>query len=135
MTHKDDTSNIKQNIPIILRICAIIILVMSIIGFLFFALASIYQLYNPGFLQNISSNNQYPHLVLYSIIQMVLHLAMFISALLILYLKKKGYYSLLITLILLLASQFFFENQITLAYIVISIIVIITISFFYRKLN
>ena len=106
MTNSENTSQTKKSIPILVKISAIIILVVSIIGFLFFATVSLYQLFNPEFLQKLNINNsQYPYLNAYVIIQSILHLSMLVSSLLIIQLKKIG----LILFILVISSIFIIE--------------------------
>jgi hypothetical protein len=136
MTNTKNASKTKNSTPILIRISAIIILVVSIIGFLFFVTASIYQLFNPDFLQKISINNsQYSNLNTYVIVQSILHLGMFVSSLLILKLKKSGLFLFLfiitsIFIVEIISGSEFLISQITLG-ILISIIMIL----FYRKID
>jgi len=133
----DETSNAihaKQDIPILLKISAVLIIIMSITGFLFFAIASLYQFYDTKFLTDINvKNSLYPNLNSYVIIQSVLHIGMLISAFLILKLKKTGLYLLLTIFIALLSSEFIFENNFNLAHLVIGLSVCLIIGFFYKK--
>ena len=81
-----DTSNLtpaKNKIPYLLMVSATIILIMGIVGFLFFATATTYQFYHPQFLNEISSTYQLTNLNIYVIIQTLLHSGLIISALLI----------------------------------------------------
>ncbi len=78
MINSKNTSQTKKSIPILVKISAIIILVVSIIGVLFFATVSLYQLFNPEFLQKFSINNsQYPYLNAYVIIQSIFSVLIF----------------------------------------------------------
>ena len=134
MTNTKNTSQTEKNIPILVKISAIIILVVSIIGFLFFATVSLYQLFNPEFLQKISINNsQYPYLSAYVIIQSILHLGMFVSSLLIIKLKKTG----LLLFLLVISSIFIIEillgNEFLISQIALGSLISIVMVSFYRK--
>ena len=135
----DETSNTihaKQDIPILLKISAVLIIIMSITGFLFFAIATLYQFYDTQFLKDINiKNSLYPNLRLYVIIQSILHVGMLISALLILKLKKSGLYLLLTIFIALLTSEFVFENNLNLVHLIVGIFISFIIVVFYRRLE
>ncbi len=134
MTNSKNTSQTKKSAPILVKISAIIILVVSIIGFLFFTTVSLYQLFNPEFLQNFSINNsQYPYLNAYVIIQSILHLVMFVSSLLIINLKKIG----LLLFLLVISSIFIIEillgNEFLISQIALGGLISIIMVSFYRK--
>ncbi len=134
MINSKNTSQTKKSAPILVKISAIIILVVSIIGFLFFTTVSLYQLFNPEFLQKFSINNsQYPHLNAYVIIQSILHLGMFVSSLLILKLKKIG----LLLFLLVISSIFIIEillgNEFLISQIALGGLISIIMVSFYRK--
>jgi len=134
MINSKNTSQTKKSIPILVKISAIIILVVSIIGVLFFATVSLYQLFNPEFLQKFSINNsQYPYLNAYVIIQSILHLGMLVSSLLIIKLKKIG----LILFLLVISSIFIIEillgNEFLISQITLGGLISIVMITFYRK--
>ena len=134
MINSKNTSQTKKSIPILVKISAIIILVVSIIGVLFFATVSLYQLFNPEFLQKFSINNsQYPYLNAYVIIQSILHLGMLVSSLLIIKLKKIG----LILFLLVISSIFIIEillgNEFLISQITLGGLISIVMITYYRK--
>jgi len=136
MDETSSTVHAKHDIPIPLKISAILIIIMSIIGFLFFAMTSLYQFYDTQFFKDINvKNSLYPNLNTYVIIQSILHIGMLISALLILKLKKSGLYLLLTIFIALLTSELFFENNLNLVHLIVGISFSFMIVVFYKRLG
>lgn len=123
----------KQKTPYLLMVSATIILIMGIIGLIFFTTATIYQYYNPQFLHDISNNsNQYVHLNRYVIIQAILHIGIIISALLMIRLKKAGLYLFFFVFLALLGSELLFENNLIINYLIAGLILIFAIVLYYR---
>ena len=127
--------NLPKKLPILIRVSSTLIFVISIIGFLFFSSASIYQHYNPQLLHEISNyNNNYKHLSIYIIIQAILYIGITISTLLILRLNKKGLYLFFSVFVILLANELFFENILILNHLIIGLIGI-PFVIYYRRFN
>ena len=131
MTNTNNINHTIQNIPIHVVISAIIILVVSTIGMVFYTTASIYQLYNPHFLD--ITNNQYTNLDIYVIVQSVSHIGLLISGIYILKFKKIGIYLYFIFTLALLVIELFFENDFILAHIVASLLLSIILTISYSK--
>ncbi len=124
----------KPTLPVLLQVSAIIIIVMSIIGFLFFAAASLYQYYNPNFLfYKSNATGSYLHLNVYIVIQAILHIILCLSGFLIIKLKKIGFYLFIFDFLLLLASEVFFENILILSYITVGLILLFILLIYYRR--
>ena len=124
--------HIPKKLPILIQVSSTLIIVISIIGFLFFATASIYQYYNPQFLIDISSNIPYKQLNAYIIILAILYAGLIISALLIIKLKKAGLYLFFSVFALLLINEMFFENILIINHIIIGVIGL-TFVIYYRR--
>ena len=125
--------HIPQKLPIPIQVASILILVIGIVGFLFFATASIYQYYNPQLLYDISkNNNQYIHLDIYIIIQAILYVGIIVSVLLIIKLKKAGLYLFFSVFVVLLINELFFENILILNHLIIGVIGL-TFVIYYRR--
>jgi len=125
---------IPQKIPILIRISTTIIIVMGIIGFIFFITISIYQHNNPEALTNINNNSiENLHLNWYIIIQTLLHIGIIASALLIIRLQKIGLYIFLSVFMAMLATEFIFDNKLLLNYLIIGLIIAFTLIMYYKR--
>ena len=125
---------IPQKIPILIRISTTIIIVMGIIGLIFFVTISIYQHNNPEVLSDISNNNiENLSLNWYIIIQALLHIGLIASALLIIQLRKIGLYMFLSVFIAMVATEFIFDNKLILNYLIVGLIIVFTVLLYYRK--
>jgi len=128
----DNADNTTQVIPLTVKVSAVILLVVSIIGIIYYTTASIYQLYNPHFLNNVSINNtQYTNLNIYVILQSISHFGLLISALYLFKYNKIGLYLYFVFTIMLLITEIYFENEFILTHIVSGLLlgIIITISY------
>ncbi|MAE07507.1 MAG: hypothetical protein CL661_01960 [Bacteroidetes bacterium] len=124
----------KPKLPVLLQVSATIIIVMGIVGFLFFAGASIYQYYNPQFLDDLSNNNNLLiPLNFYIIIQVLLHAILIVSGFLIFKLKKIGFYLFISVFLIMLASEVFLENKLILSYIIVGLILAFILMRYYRR--
>lgn len=124
----------KSRLPVFLQVSSTIIIVMGIVGFLFFTAASIYQFNHPNFLYSISNiNNQYIHLNVYILIQSLLHIILIISGILIIKLKKFGFYLFFSVYLILLASEIFYENRLFLNYVIVGLILLFILVIYYRR--
>jgi drug/metabolite transporter (DMT)-like permease len=127
-------NNISQKIPILIRISSLIILVMGIVGLLFFVFVGIYQYYNPEFLKSISADSgKYLHLNWYIIILLILHIGIIISSLLIIKLKRTGIYLFLSVFFAMLLTEFIFDNKLILYYLVGGLFIVFIIILYYRR--
>ncbi len=124
--------HIPKKLPILIQVSSTLIIVIGIVGLLFFATASIYQYYNPQFLIDISSNIPYKQLNAYIIILAILYAGLIISALLIIKLKKAGLYLFFSVFALLLINELFFENILIINHIIIGVIGL-TFVIYYRR--
>lgn len=124
--------NKKPKPPVLLQVSATIIIAMGIVGFLFFALTSIYQIYNPDFLLNAGSS-QYVHIDIYILIQTLLHTILIVSGYLILRLKRIGFYLFFANFLVLLTSEIFYDNKLTITYLVVGLILIFIFLIYYRR--
>ncbi len=127
-----DNEHIPKKLPILIQVSSTLIIVIGIIGLLFFATASIYQYYNPQFLIDISSNIPYKQLNAYIIILAILYAGLIISALLIIKLKKAGLYLFFSVFAFLLINEMFFENILIINHIIIGVIGL-TFVIYYRR--
>ena len=125
---------LPQKLPIPIKVSSILIIVISIVGLLFFTTASIYQYFNPQFLIDISSNISYKQLNAYIIILAILYAGLIISALLIIKLKKAGLYLFFFVFALLLINEMFFENILIINHIIIGVIGL-TFVIYYKRFN
>jgi len=125
---------LPQKLPIPIKVSSILIIVISIVGLLFFTTASIYQYFNPQFLIDISSNISYKQLNAYIIILAILYAGLIISALLIIKLKKAGLYLFFFVFALLLINEMFFENILIINHIMIGVIGL-TFVIYYKRFN
>ena len=123
----------KPKLPMLLQVCAIIIIVMGVVGFLFFALTSIYQNNNSDFLLNLGMNNQYTHIDVYILFMAILHLILIISGFLILRVKKIGFYLFFSGFLILLASEVFIDNKLILTHMVVGLILVFIFLIYYRR--
>ena len=115
--------NIPEKLPVLIRVSSTLIIIISIVGFLFFAIASIYQYYNPQLLNEISrNNNQYIHLDIYVIIQAILYFGIVVSVLLIIKQKKTGLYLFFSVVVVLLINELYFENILIFNHLIIGIL-------------
>ena len=127
-------NNISQKIPILIRISSLIILVMGIVGLLFFVFVGIYQYYNPEFLKSISADSgKYLHLNWYIIILLILHIGIIISSLLIIKLKRTGIYLFLSIFFAMVVTEFIFDNKLILYYLVGGLFIVFIIILYYRR--
>ncbi len=127
-------NNISQKIPILIRISSLIILVMGIVGLLFFVFVGIYQYYNPEFLKSISADSgKYLHLNWYIIILLILHIGIIISSLLIIKLKRTGIYLFLSVFFAMVVTEFIFDNKLILYYLVGGLFIVFIIILYYRR--
>lgn len=134
MTDSNKELNLNQGIPILVKISAIIIIVVSVIGLVFFASASIYGIYNNGFLKdNHIYITQYPHLNNYVIIQLVLHLSLMTSAIFLFLLRKIGYYLFVITLVTMIISELIFVNEHLLSHIIPGVVLGLILTIYYSR--
>ncbi len=124
----------KPKLPVLLQVSATIIIVIGIIGFLFFTVASLYQYYNPNFLYyNSDASGFYMYLNVYIVILAILHIVLCLSGFLILKLKKVGFYLFFFDFLLLLASEIILENKLILAYIIVGLILVFILLIYYRR--
>lgn len=136
MTSDNKVTLTKHKKPALLLVSAIVILVMGIVGLVFFITATVYQYYNPQFLHdNIDIIDHYKHLNSYVIILAILHLGMIISALLILRLKKAGYYLFISIFLTMLASELLIDENLIINYLIPGIILILVIGIYYRRFS
>ncbi|MFK5855745.1 MAG: hypothetical protein QM503_06415 [Bacteroidota bacterium] len=134
MNTTESESPPRQEIPILVKISAIIILVVSVIGLIFFVTAIIYQVYDTQLFENIKGNlNTY--LRSYVIVQSILHVFLLFSALLILKLKKVGLFLFIFTFISILGSELLFTNGHIIYHGIPGAIFSIIISIYYAKFN
>lgn len=131
----EDKEQIIQRTPVIIRIISIFILVIAIVGFSFFFITGIYQLYNPEFLLNISNTiNQNDYLIVYIFIQAILYIGYILSSIFILKLKKAGLILFYSAFALSLINELVFDNLLITNQIIGLLIGLILIIYF-RKFN
>ena len=130
----DSANIIRQKIPILIRISTTIIIVMSIIGLIFFVTISIYQHNNPEVLSDTSNSNiENLHLNWYITIQTLLHIGLIASVLLVIQLRKIGLYMFLSVFIAMVTTEFIFGNKLMLSYLIAGLIIVFTLIIHYRK--
>lgn len=123
-----------RKIPLLLKVISTIIMLEGILGFLFFSIILIYQLFNPDFI----SNWDYGHysgsfLNVILIIYAIVHFGLVISAYYLLKLDKKGIYIVLLSITILLAASYLLHNQINWLGLMTGIFVLILLSYYVKS--
>lgn len=126
----------SRRLPFLLKAAAIYILIYSIFGILFFATVLFYQLIDRNFLIDWKYNGfNGVTIIIYLMLQAVLHGGLFMSSIQILKHKKTGFYIFTISFIILTALSFFINYEFGLVTSIIGFLVFIALLIHKRALN
>jgi len=130
------TNKIKsvKKIPVVLKIILVILIVMSVTGLLFFVIVGVFQIYNPSLLHDIqSSTGDSKKLDSFVLINIILHISMLISAILMLRLERMGFYLYLAVFIALILVGFVFENEFVESQIIAGVVLGLIFGIYYSR--
>jgi hypothetical protein len=124
----------NRSIPLLLKVIATIIIIEGALGFLFFTIILIYQLYYPDFLENWGYGNYSGNFInLIIVLYAVIHFGLILSAYYLLKLSKKGIYLILLSILMLLATGFLLHNFINWMGLIAAFLVLILLSYYVKS--
>lgn len=126
----------SKTFPFFLRVSAIFILVIGIIGALFYLLAAVFQLTGQDYLYNIEYKGfSGVSFYLMLIIQIVLNSGLILSSILLLNLKKSGIYTFATTFVIISLNNFFFKGDSSITIPVIGLVLAVIIFLHRSKMT